>query len=200
MKVEANTFRKHSHKTWNFERRPPPRYRSQYLRICDLYKELEFFCSRPHHCARSGFGMLRPTPRSHCRRIWLEEQFWARVLENHRAETAVEVVYPEANVFEVYNVVDKKTQPDSVLEFVVGALTNSGSCDASLPKCTLAQSGHDEFASLFGGFVGNVAERIRLKGLKPRRPPENSRASSSPRLSRESLGPTCKGCCAWCRR
>ena len=123
MKVEANTFRKHSHKTWNFERRPPPRYRSQYLRICDLYKELEFFCSRPHHCARSGFGMLRPTPRSHCRRIWLEEQFWARVLENHRAETAVEVVYPEANVFEVYNVVDKKTEPDSVLEFVVGALT-----------------------------------------------------------------------------
>ena len=28
MKVEANTFRKHSHKTWNFERRPPPSYRS----------------------------------------------------------------------------------------------------------------------------------------------------------------------------
>jgi len=67
--------------------------------------------------------MLRPTPRSHCRRILLEEQFWARVLENHRAETAVEVVYPEANVFEVHNVVDKKTEPDSVLEFVVGALT-----------------------------------------------------------------------------
>ena len=29
VKVEANTFRKHSHKTWNFERCPPPSYRSQ---------------------------------------------------------------------------------------------------------------------------------------------------------------------------
>jgi hypothetical protein len=62
--------------------------------------------------------MLRPTPRRHRRRIWLEEQFRARVLENRRAEAAVEVVYPEANVFDVYNVVDKKTEPDSVLEFV----------------------------------------------------------------------------------
>jgi hypothetical protein len=53
----------------------------------------------------------------------LEEQFRARVLENRRAEAAVEVVYREANVFDVYNVVDKKTEPDSVLEFVVGALT-----------------------------------------------------------------------------
>ena len=52
----------------------------------------------------------------------MEEQFWARVLENHRAETAVEVVYPEANVFEVYNVVDKKTEPDSVLEFRRGRI------------------------------------------------------------------------------
>jgi hypothetical protein len=66
--------------------------------------------------------MLRPTPHSHCRRIWLEGQFWARVLENHRAETAVEVVYPEANVFKVYNVVDKKTEPDSVLEFRRGRI------------------------------------------------------------------------------
>jgi hypothetical protein len=45
----------------------------------------------------------------------LEEQFRARVLENRRADAAVEVVYPEASVFDVYNVVDKKTEPDSVL-------------------------------------------------------------------------------------
>ena len=157
MKVEANTFSKAF--TQDVELSSGARLRAidhKYVRLCDLYKELGFFCSRAHDCARSGFGMLRPTPRSHCRRIWLEEQFWARVLENHRAETAVEVVYPEANVFEVYNVVDKKTQPDSVLEFVVGALTKQ-----RIVRCvTSAQSGHDEFASLFAGFVGNVAERI----------------------------------------
>ena len=86
----------------------------------------------------------------------MEEQFRARVLENRRAEAVVEVVYPETNVFDVYNVVDKKSEPDSVLEVVVGALTKQ-----RIVRCvTSAQSGHDEFASLFAGFVGNVAERI----------------------------------------
>ena len=71
-------------------------------------------------------------------------------------QAVVEVVYPETNVFDVCNVVDKKSEPDSVLEVVVGALTKQ-----RIVRCvTSAQSGHDEVASLFGGFVGNIAERI----------------------------------------
>ena len=38
-----------------------------------------------------------------------------------RAKAVVQAVYPEANVFEAYNVVDERTEPDSVLDFVVGS-------------------------------------------------------------------------------
>jgi hypothetical protein len=37
------------------------------------------------------------------------------------AKAVVQAVFPEANVFEVYNVVDERTEPDSVLDFVVGS-------------------------------------------------------------------------------
>jgi hypothetical protein len=37
------------------------------------------------------------------------------------AKAVVQAVYPEANVFEAYNVVDERTEPDSVLDFVVGS-------------------------------------------------------------------------------
>ena len=33
----------------------------------------------------------------------------------------MQAIYPEANAFEVYNVVDEPTEPDSVLDFVVGS-------------------------------------------------------------------------------
>ena len=37
------------------------------------------------------------------------------------AKAVVQAVYPEANVFDAYNVVDERTEPDSVLDFVVGS-------------------------------------------------------------------------------
>ena len=33
----------------------------------------------------------------------------------------MQAIYPEADAFEVYNVVDEWREPDSVLEFVVGS-------------------------------------------------------------------------------
>ena len=38
-----------------------------------------------------------------------------------RAKWVVQAIYPEANAFDVYNVVDEWREPDSVLEFVVGS-------------------------------------------------------------------------------
>jgi hypothetical protein len=40
-------------------------------------------------------------------------------------------VYPEANVFEAYNVVDERTEPDSVLDFVVGSAATEVLVDQS---------------------------------------------------------------------
>ena len=37
------------------------------------------------------------------------------------AEAVVQAVNPEASIFEAYNVVDEWTEPDSVLDFVVGS-------------------------------------------------------------------------------
>jgi len=51
------------------------------------------------------------------------DAFTSKLIEQEaeRAKAVVQAVYPEANVFDVYNVVDEKTEPDSVLEFVVGS-------------------------------------------------------------------------------
>ena len=38
-----------------------------------------------------------------------------------RAKWVVQAIYPEANAFEAYNVVDEWTEADAVLEFVVGS-------------------------------------------------------------------------------
>jgi hypothetical protein len=48
-----------------------------------------------------------------------------------RAESVVQTIYPEANVFDVYNVVDEITEPDSVLEFVVGSSATQVLVDGS---------------------------------------------------------------------
>jgi hypothetical protein len=43
----------------------------------------------------------------------------------------VQAIYPEANVFEAYNVVDEWTEPDSVLQFVVGRAGSKAPVDQS---------------------------------------------------------------------
>src|SRR5215475_4097107 len=48
-----------------------------------------------------------------------------------RAKWVVQAIYPEANVFEVYNVVDEWREPDSVLKFVVGSSATRALIDQS---------------------------------------------------------------------
>ena len=65
---------------------------------------------------KSSFGEeCRPIAE---RCVYLEASSAQQATEH--AKAVVQAVYPEANVFDVYNVVDERTEPDSVLEFIVG--------------------------------------------------------------------------------
>jgi hypothetical protein len=48
-----------------------------------------------------------------------------------RAKWVVQAIYPEANAFDVYNVVDEWSEPDSVLKFVVGSSETRALIDRS---------------------------------------------------------------------
>jgi len=48
-----------------------------------------------------------------------------------RAKWVVQAIYPEANAFDVYNVVDEWSEPDSVLRFVVGTCATRALTDRS---------------------------------------------------------------------
>ena len=65
----------------------------------------------------SSFGQENRRIAERC--VYLEASSPEQAAE--RAKAVVQAVYPEANVFEAYNVVDERTEPDSVLDFVVGS-------------------------------------------------------------------------------
>ena len=62
----------------------------------------------------SSFGQEYRRIAERC--VYLEASSTEEAAE--RAKAVVQAVYPEANVFEAYNVVDERTEPDSVLEDV----------------------------------------------------------------------------------
>jgi hypothetical protein len=69
------------------------------------------------HSWKSSFGEEYRQIAERC--VYLEAYSAEEAAE--RAKGVVQTIYPEANVFDVYNVVDERTEPDSVLEFVVGS-------------------------------------------------------------------------------
>jgi hypothetical protein len=66
---------------------------------------------------KSSFGEEYRPIAERC--VYLEASSAQQATEH--AKAVVQAVYPEANVFDVYNVVDEKAEPDSVLEYGVGS-------------------------------------------------------------------------------